>query len=425
MMKTSKKAFFIFVLFFCTRALCMVCDNRYFPFFPIPHTRIEDKRSWFSIAPFFTTADCAYDEHENEMPIPFLYDKYDQKKLGFALQKVGLPNAFPAPFLAADAIWEIDQKIHGRGVGFSFEKYLFSPLSIGFSWLFMHVNSRHHFCLTDCRGLQLPGHIEELKDARLEMHKALGICEAYSSRGGMGDFDCYFRIGDIWDYPFRLRRIDAGLTLGMIFPSGKKRDVYSPTTVPFGGNGHWGAYARAEGEFELREDLKTYFSVHFGKRFEKCYDMRLPVAGEHPAFGALVTPVSVDPGLFFMFTAYGSIENLREGLGLRLGLRFSLQEHPEWSDLRSRTEKEDLPVVFSKDCTIDNQFNNDFCRLADLDGWRSDYLFVNVFYDFGKTAPERGYKPIVTFSWDIPYRFFVSEQNIKTHRISLGIEVNF
>ena len=152
MIKTFTKLVSIYILFFCTSVFCMVCDNRYFPFFSKPHTRIVDKKSWFSFDPFFTTADSAYDENENVVTIPFLYRKYDQKKLGIALQEVGLENPFPSSFLHSDSIWSIDQKIHSQGVGFSFEKYLFSPLSVGFSWLFMHVNSRHKFCLTDCRG---------------------------------------------------------------------------------------------------------------------------------------------------------------------------------------------------------------------------------------------------------------------------------
>jgi len=426
MIKASTKTFLIFILFSCTPVLSMICDNRYFPFFPVIHTRIEGKQSWFSFNPFFMTSDSAYDWNESEVQIPALWREYNQKKLAIALDLVGLPNPYPAPFRRANPIWNIEQKIHSQGVGLTFEKRLFSPLSLGFSWLFMHVNSRQLFCLESVKDIQLPGHLEELEDARLAMHRSLGLCEAYSSRGGMGDFDCYLRIGDIWDYPYRLRRLDAGVTLGLILPAGKKRDVYSPTTVPFGGDGHWGAYVRADAELELKEDLKTGFIARLGKRFQKTRCMRLPVAGEHPMFGALVTPVSVCPGISAMFTAYGSVENLRAGLGLRVGLNLSLQERPDWFDLRSCAEKEKLPVVFSdKDCCIEDQGTSDFHRIADLDGWKSDYLFVNVFYDFGKTAPDRGYKPIITFSWDIPYLFWASENNVRTHRISLGIEVNF
>jgi len=427
MMKAAKKLFLTTILVLSsTQVLCMICDSRYFPFFPVIHTRIEGKESWFSFNPFFTRADSAYDWNENEIPIPALWKEYNQKKLSLALDLVGLPDPFPAPFKGTNPIWAIEQKIHAQGLAFTFEKHLFEPLAIGFSWLFMHVNSRQCFCLKDRHDFQLEGHLEELEDARLAMHRSLGICEAYSSRGGMGDFDCYLRVGKIWDYPYRLRRLDAGVTLGLLLPAGKERDINSPSTVPFGGDGHWGVYGRADAELELKEDLKVGFIGRLGKRFQKTRCMRLPVAGEHPMFGALIAPVSVSPGVNAMFTAYGSVENLRAGLGLRVGLNLSMQERPSWCDMRSTADKKSLPVMFSDEgCRIEDQNRQDFYRLSDIDGWKSDYIFVNVFYDFGKTAPERGYKPVLTFSWDFPYCFWASEYNIRTHRISLGIEVNF
>jgi len=425
MFKTITKSFIFSFLLFSTSLFSMICDNRFFPFFPKPHTRILEKPSRFSVDPFFTMAEGAYDQNESEVAIPALFGKYDQRNLGTALDKVGLINPMPAPFMGSEYIWAIEQKIRSQGVALSFEHQAFRPVSLGFSWLLMHVNSRHLFCLESCRRLSLPGHITELEDARLQMHKNLGLCEAFSSRTGMGDFDCYIRVGDIWDYSLKFRRIDAGIRVGMILPSGKKQEINSPTTVPFGGNGHWGAYAMGDLELELKEDLKAGFFLRLGKRFQQTRKMRLPVAGEHPLFGALVAPVCVSPGINFVFSSYLCMENLREGLGARIGLNLSLQERASWQDLRPQSEQDTLPVVFSKDRTSDDESEVDFHRLADLSGWKSDYISLNVFYDFGKVAANRGYKPILTFSWDIPYLLFTSERVVKTHRVSLGIEVNF
>jgi len=411
MLKKTAKCIVVSCLFFSHSMFCMICDSQFFPFYPKPRTRITDKPSWFSVDPFFTRADSAYDDKENEILIPCLLGQYDQRKLGLALEKVGLDNPMPDAFMGFEAIWSIDQKIETGGVALSFEHMTFRPVAFGFTWLFMHANSRHFFCLTDPARLKLAGHIEELKDARLQMHKDLGLCEAYSSRSGMGDFDAYIRVGDIWDYPLRFRRVDAGFTVGMIFPGGKKREINSVTTVPFGGDGHWGAYFKGDLELELKEDIKAGFLMRFGKRFQKTKNMRLPVAGEHPLFGALVAPVCVDPGINFLFSGYASIENLRAGLGLRLGVNLCLQESSSFQDLRSDKEKDALPAKLN--------------AYEDVSRWTSEHICLDVFYDFGKTAIDRGYKPIVTFSWDIPYMLFLSENVVRTHRISLGIEFNF
>lgn len=398
-------------LLFSAPIFSMVCDNQYFPLFQRPFSRIIEQPSRFAIDAFFTTASLAFDNKENEIEIPALFGPYDQNKLSNALTLVGKNNPLPAEFRGSKIEWDISGKIQAQGVSIAHEQKLLGPVYVGFSWLLMHAYSCHDFCLKSPGMISEIGDIQELKEARRLMHKELGLTQMQSSRTGMGDFDCYLRIGGIWDYKWKCRRIDAGLTLGLLMPSGLSREICNATTVPFGGNGHWGAYGRLDAEFELKEDMKFGLSMRIGKRFERTMDMRLPVAKEHPLFGALVTPVSVDPGLNFSFFPYVSLENLRKGLGVRIGLNLNKHSKDYFCDLRSSKEREDLPAITS--------------RLKKVSEWSSDYASLNVFYDFGKMAVERGYKPIVTFGWDVPFLMFVASNSIKTHRISLGVEFNF
>lgn len=396
---------------FSTPLAAMVSDNRYFPFFQHPFSRIAEKPSHFTVDPFFTTASVAYDNKENEIEIPALFGQYDQSKLSEALNLVGKDNPLPGEFRGPEILWKIFNKIQGQGIALSHEQSLFSSIFVGYSWFLMHVHSRFDWCLDRTGRTMQEGDIEEIKRARRLMHEELGICQMQSSFTGMGDFDCYIRLGSIWDYAWKCRRIDAGFRLGLMMPSGVSRDIYNPTTVPLGGNGHWGAYLRADAEFELKEDMKFGLSCRVSKRFNKIYDMRLPVAKEHPLFGALVTPVRVDPGATFSFYPYVSLENLREGFGVRVGLHLNKHLEDSFGDLRSSKEKQDLPA--------------DTAVLRKYSEWASDYASLSAFYDFGKMDVERGYKPILTFTWDFPFLMFISSNVVRTNRITLGIEVNF
>ncbi|MCK5632518.1 hypothetical protein KAH94_02125 [bacterium] len=401
-------------LLFSAPMFSMVRDNRWFPLFPKVHSRTKEKPSCFSANVFFTTGDQAYDKNENRVAIPALFGTYDQNKLGQALALVGKNNPLPDEFRGTSILWDVFGKVQGQGVSLSYEQELFNPVSVGFSWFLMNVYSRQEFCLKKGEvgfPFKEAGDLLQLEEARRAMHKELGLCQAQSSRTGMGDFDFYVRVGKMWDYELKCRAIDVGLSLGALMPAGLSSDIDNAAAVPFGGNGHWGAYLRADAEFELREDQKFGFSLFGSKRFKKNTCMRLPVAGEHPFFGALVAPVQINPGYTFVFSPYVSIENLRKGLGARIGLHLTKHTQDSYCDLRTSKEQDALSV--KKD------------NLLCFSEWCSDYATVDIFYDFGKVDVEKNYKPTIMFSWDIPFMTFVAKNNIITHRVSFGLQVKF
>ena len=55
----------------------------------------------------------------------------------------------------------------------------------------------------------------------------------------------------------------------MIIPTGVKRNIDKPASVPFGGNGYWGAYISGDAEFEVKEDWKIGLLLRMSKRFSQ------------------------------------------------------------------------------------------------------------------------------------------------------------
>jgi hypothetical protein len=125
----------------------------------------------------------------------------------------------------------------------------------------------------------------------------------------------------------------------------------------------------------------------------------------------VVGPVRINEGFTLVFMPDVMMENIRAGFGMRLIYTLTKHFGDSWCDERCQEEKERVPVRLK--------------QVEDLSTWKSDYFSINVFYDFGKTKVERTLEPILTFCWDIPSLFFASENIVQSHKISLGLELNF
>jgi len=391
----------------------MIYDNRFFPFFKKPYSKRIDKLSRFSVDFFACIADNALGRFDEYVGIPELFGKYDQEKLGRAIEYLGCKNPLRDEWQGFSLPWKIFGELHSEGLSFIYDQAIFEYFFIGFSWAIMRSHSHFDFVFDRAEaGLKFfEGNLCNLDDTRMQMHSLIGITEPQANQAGMCDIDCYLRFGNVWEYTMKFRRIDAGFSVGCLIPTGEKISSCSPASVPFGGNGHFGIYFSGDGEFELKEDMKVGILLRISKRFSKTLVRRLPISDEHLLFGALKTPVIVDPGVTFVFAPYFSWENLRKGFGVYIG--YTLINHTEdrWKGF------------YLSDSLKNVRINTE--EINKKTSWVSDYLTLSAFYDFGKYKDESSLEPIVTLAWDIPTCLLVGRDAIKTHRVSLGVEINF
>ncbi len=233
-------------LFFLISSVCSagasVFDNRWFPLYPWTYSRTKCKPSVFIGAPFIMTAnEAAVDDDECD-GIPEVWGKYDLNKLANGIVASGRPHPFIGTqfdqFIGRDIPFKLDGKIEAQGVGFAIEQALTDHISVGGSWYAMHVFSRIHFALADNTLGLTSEQIAELDKLRRAMQESIGLEAPKFSRSGMSDIDLYIRLGNIWEYTYKFKRIDAGLRAGVLIPSGVTREVNNPASLPFGGNGH-------------------------------------------------------------------------------------------------------------------------------------------------------------------------------------------
>lgn len=411
-MLNIKKMCWAFRLFFCFffasynfLSHAMTQDNRWIPLYYKPELGFDGRRGSFNVDAFIATASEATIK-EKTVGIPALSGNYNEGTYADGLAKAGCQNPLPTEWQGKSIPWFVGGKIQAQAVAFAIS----TPLGVdwittGCNWFFMRVNTYQTFAL-ERTELQLgAGDAATLDALRRAMFDSVGLVHNHGEQAGFSDIDWYLRFGYHDEYVFKCRTVDTGVRVGVLFPSGVQRDLSSPSSIPFGGNGHWGAYATVDGLFEVREDMKVGLWARFSKRFPKTSFQRLPVNGEPDIFGITTGQARVNPGFTFILSPCVALENLRGGMGASLHYTLTKHMKDSWQD--ERCDKT-IPV--------------DLCKVEELSDWGSDYFTLNVFYDFGKVKVERSFDPVISFRWDIPAMLYMTDKIPKTQRVSLGIE---
>lgn len=397
----------------CVPLRAIVVDSRYFPLYDRVFSRSLGRSSRVGADLFFTTAQHARNmTGYDDLGIPELRGCFDQICVGKAIEAIGKTNPLSPQWQIASSIpWKMSGKIQSEGFGFTLKKSLGDYLGVGFSSGIMHVSSRIDFTLRANVQKEFgldEGGILGLDRERRQALILLGLDAPQWSVTNMLDTDVYLRVGKIWEYQFKTRRIDVNGTVGCLIPTGQERDENNPASIPFGGDGHWGVYGVLNVDFELKEDLSLGCSAFAEKRLKKTKLRRLIVRGEPLFFGAVLGQSQVDPGYTAGFSPYLIIEEIREGLGCYAQYFYAHHMHDCWEDCR---EDGSVDVCLLKAQTTSN--------------WVNEYFTFNVFYDFGKTDDISERVPRLSIAIDIPTRFLGAHDVSKTYQVSLGFEVYF
>lgn len=425
-----RSLFIALILFSCTmhEALGMIYVNRYLPLLRRTFSRSCLKRT-SSCSPclrqtsaffgdlFIMTANAAFakGEDHDEIGLFEMFGDYDEGRMEAAVVLLGLPDPFDTTalmrFKGQEILWHMNGKIASEGFALQYDQHLWRYFSCGFSCFFMQLFSKNDFSLTGktINALSItPDDQVRLDQARRQMNQSVGLEAPTFSRAGFSDIDFYVRMGNIWDYVYKLKRIDAGISLGGIIPSGLTRDILNPASIPFGTDGFWGIYVAGDLEIELKEDWLVGLYVRFNQCFEKTVQERLPIANEQQLYAATQGSVKIDPGFTSVIAPYAILNGIREGLGIQAQYTLIFHENDVWKQVQKPNQ---LPATLT--------------QVTKRSRWNAEYMTVNFFYDFSKIRDPYEYPPIISFKWDIPLKLLIAKRASKTNRISLGIELNY
>ncbi|MCL5436577.1 MAG: hypothetical protein M1549_01710 [Candidatus Dependentiae bacterium] len=253
-----------------------------------------------------------------------------------------------------------------------------------------------------------PGDEYDLQVLQQQLHDALSINGYSSNRFTMFDTELYLHFFVVHDYQYLCRLVDAGLSLGVVAPTGKKRSPFDPASVPAGGDGRWGCYVEGNLDAILKQDLHAGLLVRVQKRLPNTSLQRMPVGDEPTMFGAIVGPARVNPGLTYIVSPYAMFEHLRDGFGLYLGYSITKHHQDYWTDERC---DQSVPVKLNV--------------LQEQSVWAAERVLVGIFYDLDLGSREYRFNPIISANLEIPVAWVMAERSAITYGLSLGVEMHF
>lgn len=396
----------------------MVMDSRYFPWLEQLYTGSDHRHGHVTADGFLIIGGSGFRQEaraiqeEQYVSIPELWGELNLTDVGNALTLAGQNNPIPADWRwVAEFKAGLPMSMQGEGVDVEAFWPITKHFGLGGSTLIMNLNS----FVVVVPGeetvkklyLDIPGNQVQFTRMMTDFYKELEIKTTTSQEVGAGDTVVYAALFDVREYEYKMRKIDLSLWLGGIIPTGVKRDPYNLASVPFGGNGLWGAFIAPTMELELREDLKFGLQARVTKRFSRGVDTRLPIDKEQPLFAPTVGCAYMKSGITVTGSAYVVFEDLRAGFGIQA--KYTATYHAADS--------------FSSNKLI-NGLKPDFKTLNCRSSFVSEYATIRLVYD---VAHDRAWKhrPLVGLSWDIPRNHIGGKGFARTNRVLLGCTVNF
>jgi len=383
-------------------------DNRFFPQSPLYLILPGKTKSMFNIRSSFGFTEKAYSTVDKEIELFHLYGDFDLGVLGRAIAKNTGTNPLRSYFYDKSIPFKIEGGLRVQEVGISCYYQIIDGIGFGVNFSCLHQQNFYNFNLDHLQFLHTDGIKEELNKARKNIFNQLGFSKDSNSLISLNDIDLFFRFGIIRDYTLKCRRINAGFRLGGFLPTSVKCDISKPSLAPSATQGTVGFYGAIDLLFELKENLKLGVFFALNKRLNHTRIERIPLLNEPYIFGATSGQVTIKNGSTILFTPYILFENLRSGIGF--GIFYSLTYHTKdhWNI--------DETILYLENTKKSIEKNSN---------WASDYVRLEVLYNFNHRYKNNKNSPLLKIEWEIPTSFFVTKRIGKTNIISLSMEYNF
>lgn len=397
----------------------MVWDNRYFPWFDHLYTGNDSRKSNIDAQVFFLKGGDAFRyqsrsaRDEQTISIPELFGQLDLVPVANSIVKSGKPNPLPDDWQWLSEIKAVMPcSLEGQGGLLTMYGAIAPHFGIGGSTLIMKLNNFVNILPApesiDKLNLNTPGNLSVFDQTMQKIYQEIDMPCTCFQEVGVGDVVLYVNIYDVHEYKYKFRKLDWGVWLGCIIPSGLK---YNPTnlgSIGFGNQyGGWGWFIAPRAEFELRDDLKFGIMGRITQRFDTCFTGRIPLDKEQSLFAPIIGSVGVDQGTTFGITSYFVLENIRAGLGVQI--QYTINHH------ENDTFYAKVPGL---------SLSPKFRDMGYYSAWTDEYFSIKLFYD---VAYDKFWKirPNVYFAWDCPMNHLFGRGFGRTNKIALGCMVNF
>lgn len=415
-LKFSPKLF-IFIIFFGTKLSSIVFLNRYLTPEPLIKNINEEEGlnlSFFSLSASKShSSDYNYERSDlfNFASVLNLYAieegiNYTKSQL----LETDLVTELPSEWKASDSLIYISMPGKINGIGFSWDiiKEIFNNTYLGWTSGFISNQSAINL---DSRSLNSKFNLNfsnffEILRVYKNLSSYLKINDIFEKRSSILDQNFYINYKFFIDFLAGLKKISCDLKAGLIIPTASDTNVYNPSSVPLGTNGHYGIYGSFELDFLLKEDLSLGFLTRIYNLFSKDKLYRISSQNENPLYGSILENAHVNPGLTSAFSIYLMMEGIREGLGLKF----------DYSTFNHFSDKIEL---FNKNLNYNEDYNREYTK------WAQEHFGFSIFYDFMRNENEYSFEPFLSFTAKIPVNFFFSHNSTKCFSLALSLEISY
>ena len=224
------------------------------------------------------------------------------------------------------------------------------------------------------------------------------------NRVGVGDFTILAGWASNYQDTCYLDFFDVSAKIGLLFPTGKKRNLIDPFDLALGYNGFYGFPVKFDCSIGYWEWLTLGFHIGSLFLFDREKTLALKTSEEQNGFITLTQgKAKVDPGTIWDVSCYLKADHFFKGLSLLCSYCFTLKE---------------------ADC-IDPRMNQIFnSRIVNHDqlfrSWRMHVIHWIIDYDFARKSTDIGPRIGVFYNWTIGgKRIF----NTSVTGVFLGIDV--
>jgi hypothetical protein len=304
-----------------------------------------------------------------------------------------------------------------------------ASVSFGVAFPFVQIQSSNQYELDKGRDsyfeIQEGDAAAESKAEQLrsELFKQIGLADNVWDHSGLGDIELYLGIKSHAEYYLRLRSMDLGMLVGLIFPTGMQKHHAYPASVPFGLSSV-GLSIQSNIDMGLKDYLHVGLNAGLLVVQSKTLQLRVPVYEEPAAYSPLIAEMRVNPGLTLWLNPFITIKNIANDL--HVTLNYSMVMHNE--DESPVDSKQPLiRSVFSRNVDVSNGIlesgrNEAIRKIKELSAWNSRTLGLTMTYEPYQTKHEMIFNPY----FNIGFQYAHNGSNIPAcHQLTASICLQF
>jgi len=312
-------------------------------------------------------------------------------------------------------------------------EYAVTPhIRCGVDLPFMRVEARERYVFpaTKADKSLSVANQEQVQRLRRYVNEDVGLTVGDWTKEGIGDTTVWLSYAQRWGRKGLLRSSSLAGRFAVSLPTSSVRDERYASSIPFGGNGHWGIGVTLTPQAEIKEGWRFACPISFIGQTRTTRVRRLAQYDEADIFSPLKGKTMVQPGFTCTLYPQLTLEHATENLHVTLGWNFTKHWKDRVTDMRSDTKRVPSFVTRTQLPTFSlyspakqrELVDNNIERKRTLSSWHTHYITLHAAYELCDLFPAKRYAPLAQFGFD----YALSGKNhVRTYTVTMAFSWRF